>query len=360
MLGQAIDVVGLDSKTDLYLALRSIIVVRPSQQPAFDEAFDLFFGGVVTGVEIPEDFTEHRSDQREAKRAVTPVFARNVPDPDDEAADEEISEVRGASALERLSHRDFGTLDANEQEQVRRLIDRMVWKPAAVTSRRWGPPRKGVRPDLRRTLRNVSGATGDLMPLEWTDPRMRRRPLVVIADISGSMERYSELFLHFIHAAQGKLGRVESFVFATRLSRITREMRLRRPEQALAKVALAVSDWSGGTRIGEALETFNRVWARRVTHGGAICLIISDGWDTGDPELLSTEMARLARSVHRIVWLNPLAGRSGYKPATRGMQAALPYIDDLLAAGTLVDLHTVVRLLESIPARRGGRVAAHV
>ena len=204
------------------------------------------------------------------------------------------------------------------------------------------------------------GPTADLMQLAMAERKPRRRPLVVIADVSGSMERYAEMFLHFLHAAQGRLGRVETFVFATHLSRITREMRMRRPELALEKVSRAVTDWSGGTRIGEAIESFNRDWARRVTHGGAICLIISDGWDTGDPELLGAEMDRLARSVHRVIWLNPLAGRVGFPPATRGMQAALPYVDDLLAAGTLVDLRSVVRLLESIPARRGGRVAAHV
>lgn len=184
---------------------------------------------------------------------------------------------------------------------------------------------------------------------------MRRRPLVVIADISGSMERYTELFLYFIHAAQGRLGRVESFVFATHLSRITRQMRLRQPQQALARVSHAVTDWSGGTRIGEALATFNRLWSRRVTRGGAIGLIISDGWDTGDPDLLDAEMARFARSFHRVVWLNPLAGRQGYAPETRGMRTVLPYVDDFLPVANLSDLRAVVRLLESVPTRRGAR-----
>jgi hypothetical protein len=170
------------------------------------------------------------------------------------------------------------------------------------------------------------------------------------------MERYSEMFLHFIHGAQGRLGRVESFVFATRLTRITREMRLRTTSDALERVSDAVLDWSGGTRIGEVIGTFNRDWSRRVTRGGAIALVISDGWDRGDPELLAMEMARLARSVHRVVWLNPLAGRAGYQPETRGMQAALPYVDDFLPAATILDLREVVQLLESVPARRGGLV----
>jgi len=190
------------------------------------------------------------------------------------------------------------------------------------------------------------------MPLSLAERRPRRRPLVVLADISGSMERYTEMFLHFIHAAQGRLGRVEAFVFATRLTRISREIRQRDTDAALGRVAGTVDDWSGGTRIGEALEEFNRTWSRRVTRGGAIGLIISDGWDTGDVDLLDQQMARFSRSMHRVIWLNPLAGRAGYAPETRGMRTVLPYVDDFLPAGSVVDLKGVVRLLESVPTHR--------
>jgi len=166
------------------------------------------------------------------------------------------------------------------------------------------------------------------------------------------MERYTEMFLTFIHAAQGRLGKVEAFVFATELTRITRQLRRRQPAAALRSVGASVTDWSGGTRIGESLATFNRDWSRRVTRGGAVALIISDGWDTGDPELLAAEMARFARSVHRVVWLNPLAGRPGFAPETVGMKAVLPYVDDFLAAGNLTDLRSVVDLLETVPSDR--------
>ncbi len=194
------------------------------------------------------------------------------------------------------------------------------------------------------------------MPLSMAVRKPRKRPLVVIADISGSMERYTELFLYFIHAAQGRLGRVESFVFATKLHRITREMRLRNPAHALQQVGSHVDDWSSGTRIGEAFAEFNQVWSRSVTRGGALGLIISDGWDTGDQRLLDEEMGRLARSLHRIIWLNPLAGRPGFAPETQGLRTVLPYVDDFLAAGNLADLRGVVRLLESIPSQRGARL----
>jgi hypothetical protein len=172
--------------------------------------------------------------------------------------------------------------------------------------------------------------------------------LIFIADVSGSMERYSEMLLYFAHAANGRLGRLEAFVFGTRLTRITRQLGTRDPAVAVAEVARAVLDWSGGTRIGESLATFNREWSRRVTRGGAVAVLISDGWDRGNPELLADELARLRRSVHRLIWLNPLAGRPGYEPVTLGMNAALPYVDDFLPAATFDDMVGLVDLLESI------------
>jgi uncharacterized protein with von Willebrand factor type A (vWA) domain len=353
-LAAVIDAVGLDDRTDLYLGLRACVITRPTQVADFDEAFDLFFG---SGRGRPPDVSLGSSNElpdQPFSRSQAPVLAPNSAAGAEQEV-EEVGEIAGGSHAERLSHRDFGELSAAELERVRRLIDRMAWHPADAPSRRWAASRSGVRPDLRRTLRHVAGPKGDLMPLALSDRRFRKRPLVVIADISGSMERYTELFLYFIHAAQGRLGRVESFVFATHLSRITREMRLRNPAHALRHVGQHVDDWSSGTRIGDAFAQFNQSWSRRVTRGGAIALIISDGWDTGDPDLLDREMARLSRSVHRVVWLNPLAGRSGFAPETRGMRTVLPYVDDFLPAGNLADLRSVVRLLESLPSRRGAR-----
>lgn len=201
-------------------------------------------------------------------------------------------------------------------------------------------------------MRRLVGTEGDMLFPSFTERRRRRRPLLFIADVSGSMERYSEMLLYFAHAARGRLGRLEAFVFSTRLTRITRQLERRSPSEAIARVSETVEDWSGGTRIGQALADFNRRWARRVTAGGPIAIIISDGWDRGEPDLLAAEMDRLARSVHRVVWLNPLASRPGFAPETRGMRAALPHVDDFLAAGRLTDLASVVELLESIPERR--------
>lgn len=350
-LATAIDIVGLADRRDLYAAFRALCVNRPTELEAFDDAFDYFFGfgGLVTAAsrrptagapKEPEPLT----------RAVAPVVSPSSEVPELDELDE-VEDIMGGSYAERLSRRDFRDLTADEKEEVRRIISRMRFRPAETTSRRWIAASSGTRPDLRRTLRKMARPEGDLMLMEMREPKPRRRPLVVLADISGSMEQYTEMFLHFMHAASGRLGRVEAFVFATRLTRITRQLRQKLPDVALRQIGTTVEDWSGGTRIGEILDEFNHVWSRRVTRGGAIGLIISDGWDTGDPELLERAMRRFAREMHRVIWLNPLASRANFAPETRGMRTVLPYVDDFRAAGTLLDLREVVRLLESIPAR---------
>jgi uncharacterized protein with von Willebrand factor type A (vWA) domain len=334
--------------------MRSLIVVRRADLAIFDEAFDRFFGGGLVGGDFErrgQSFDLPGGD--EPMRIDTPVLLDRDALSDGVEA-EQVEEVVGGSYVERIAGRDFADLDPQEAEEVRRLLAQMVWRPADSRSRRWQASSAGDRPDLRRTFRAMRRPEGDLLPLAFRARRRRKRPLLVVADISGSMERYTEMFMHFIHGAQGRLGRVEAFVFGTRLTRITREMRRRSPSDALAGVASVVEDWSGGTRIGESLQRFNQDWSRRVTGGGPVALLISDGWDTGDPELLEREMARFARSVHRVVWLNPLAGRTGYRPETRGMVAVLPYIDDFLPAASILDLRHVVQLLESVPSQSRG------
>ena len=190
------------------------------------------------------------------------------------------------------------------------------------------------------------------MKIAMKGRRFKQRPLIVIADISGSMERYAELFLVFAHAAQNKIDHVEVFTFSTHLTRITPDLRKRDPRAALSSITHTVTDWSGGTKIGEAFADWNKSWSRRLARGGPVVMVLSDGWDCGDPQLLSTEMGRLARSVHRVLWLNPLAARHDYQPATRGMKAVLPYVDHLLPAASVHDLGGVVRLLESTLPRR--------
>jgi uncharacterized protein len=338
----ALEVVGAWSSEDVYWAFRSLTVRNREQVPAFDRVFMDVFGRqsepalFVASEIVPRTWS---------------IDKENGADGEGDGDLEETLSFAGASLVERLADKDFSDLTPAEEAQVRAMIARMLWKPADVASRRRRAVRRGDRPDLRRTLRGAVGPDGDLLRIATTERRIRKRPLILIADVSGSMERYSEMLLYFAHAARGRMGHMEAFVFSTRLTRITRELHRREPSEAIAQVADAVHDWSGGTRIGDCLRTFNVDWSRRVSRGGPIVLIISDGWDRGEPETLAAEMARLARSVHRVVWLNPLAGRQGYAPETRGMKAALPYVDDFLPVGTLADLATLVDLLESIPAR---------
>jgi len=259
----------------------------------------------------------------------------------------------GYSAEELLRQKDFDSMTWQETEQVRRLLEQAPWRVAERKTRRLRAAPSG-RIDLRRSARHAIRSSGELVRLFRRRPRMRRRPLVLVCDVSGSMERYSRLLMIFAHAIARRED-LEAFVFSTRLTRITRLLRQRDLDRALASVTKGVRDFSGGTRIGEALADFNRHWARRVLGHGAVVIVISDGWDRGDPDQLTAELIHLRRSAHRLIWLNPLLGSDGYQPLTRGMAAALPYCDDFLAAHNLQALDDLGRMLaglDSRPARR--------
>ncbi len=353
LLLDAISIVGFDAMTDVRDACAAVVVTRHDQIERFNEIFNEFFSGsFVVSLDSVIDANVQRTRRGRSGR----IGATATGDADDVDEIEEAYEVMGGSHAERLMDVDFSELDADEAHEVAAMLDAMTWSPASVRSRRWRPSANGNVPDLRRTMRLITAPQGDLIPLAFTQRRQKQRPLIVLADISGSMERYAEMLLHFIHGAQHRFSGVESFVFATRLTRITRHLRRRNPKEAIARAAEAVPDWSGGTRIGESIGVYNRKWSRRVGGGGPIVLLISDGWDTGDPELLSLEMRRLNRASHRIVWLNPLAGRAGFTPEARGMAAALPHVDDLLAGGTARNLADLIMLLQS--AATTGRAAA--
>jgi hypothetical protein len=259
----------------------------------------------------------------------------------------------GYSAEELLRRKDFEDLTWLETEQVKKLLHQAPWRIAERRTRRLRPARGG-RVDLRRTARHGIRSGGELIHLLRRQPRLRRRPLVLLCDVSGSMERYSRLLLIFAHAIARRED-VETFVFSTRLTRITRLLRRRDIDRALAEVSKSVHDFSGGTRIGQAVADFNRRWARRVLGHGAVVILISDGWDRGDPGLLAQELSRLRRMSHRLIWLNPLLGSDGYEPVTRGMAAALPHTDDFLAAHSVQALDELGELLASLDRRRPAR-----
>jgi len=233
----------------------------------------------------------------------------------------------------------------------------MRWNLGMRPTRRKTPARKGSYPDMRRMVRRNLKYGAEMIDLTWREIKRKPRPLVIICDISGSMSLYSRLLLHFIHTISNGLMNVEAFVFGTRLTRITRQLKRRDVDDAVRDVSKAVQDWSGGTRIGDAIHYFNQKWSRRVLGHGAVVLIISDGWDRGEAGMLQAEMDRLQHSCHRLIWLNPLLGSPDYRPLTIGMKTALPYIDNFLPAHNLDSLISLGNILASIDDSRPARDA---
>ena len=252
--------------------------------------------------------------------------------------------------------KDFEQFTEEELERAKAMIATLRWNPGWRLTRRWAPGR-GNALDLRRVVRRNIRYGGEPLVLPTRGRTVKRRPLVLICDVSGSMERYARMLLHFMHSLAGGLDRVEAFLFAARLTRITRELVLRRTSDAVPDIPRRVPGWGGGTRIGDALRTFNVRWANRVLGQGAVVLLISDGWDRGEPDLLRREMGRLQRSCHRLIWLNPLLGSAEYQPLTRGMQAALPFVDDFLPVHNLASLEALAEHLNRLPERRPERRA---
>jgi uncharacterized protein with von Willebrand factor type A (vWA) domain len=271
--------------------------------------------------------------------------ARRPRQPNEE---EESDRTQTYSQEEVLRHKDFEQFTWDELQEARAMMSRMRWRLGERNTRRLRPARHGDQLDLRRTFRRSLRTGGEPVVLARRTIRRKPRPLVIICDISGSMSLYSRLLLHFVHTVSNGLTNVETFVFATRLTRITRQLTRRDVDVAIEDVTKTVQDWSGGTRIGESLHTFNYLWARRVLGRGAVALIISDGWDRGDIRVLADEMARLRRNCHRLIWLNPLLGQDDYRPVTAGMRTALPFIDDFLPANTLDNLLALGRALEAV------------
>jgi uncharacterized protein with von Willebrand factor type A (vWA) domain len=259
---------------------------------------------------------------------------------------------RTYSAVEALRRKDFAALTADEYAAIKALMAQLHWRLGQRRTRRLTPG-GGPRLDLRRTLRRNLKYGGQVLNWSLRQPKAKPRPVVVSADISGSMERYTRLLLHFLYTLSRGLGQpVETFVFSTRLTHITRPLRHKDVDRALRDVSLTVKDWSGGTRIGEALKDFNFHWGRRVLGRGAVVILISDGWDRGDPALAAQEIARLQRSCYRLIWLNPLLGAPEYEPLTRGMQACLPHVDDFLPVHNLASLEELAEHLATLDDKR--------
>jgi uncharacterized protein with von Willebrand factor type A (vWA) domain len=344
--GRMIDVVdalghvNLGARDEVYHTCRALLVHRPEQLAVFDVAFDRFWrqqlGRPASAGPRSTRPADHSSNARESQTGQELVAdIGTAADADADASFD--GAVRTWSDRGGVGAKDFAALSAAEIAEAQLALARLVWNPGERRTRRWVRGR-GPRIDLRRAISESLRTGGDLVTLSRRTRRIRPRPLVLLCDVSGSMERYSRMLLHFAHAITRRHQRVEAFLFSTELTRITRELRLPRPDDALSAVSRSVRSWSGGTRIGAAVKEFHQRWSRRALVGGPVVLIISDGWDCGEPGELRDQIARLQRSSHRLIWLNPLIGTADYAPLTRGLQAALPFVDDFLPARTLTNL----------------------
>jgi uncharacterized protein with von Willebrand factor type A (vWA) domain len=359
-VARALEWIDLGRKQDVYHAMRALIVTRQRDLAIFDEAFTQFWRAPSDAWTTLDLHSLGETRRQKKTQFLPPMDA--TPDEDErtpEAKKPPVDEsmivlVPTYSQQEVLRHKAFADLTGEEIAQARQLMGQLRWSLGVRVSRRYTPWHSGSL-DQRRAFRANLRFEGDpfLFPKRIYKPKPR--PLVLICDISGSMERYTRLLLHFMHILAQSIGQVESFVFGTRLTRITRAIRHKSIEIALREAGTTVKDWGGGTRIGEGLHLFNYHWSRRVLSRGAVVLLITDGWDRGDPQLLREEARRLQRNCHRLIWLNPLLGASQYEPLTRGAQALLPYVDDFLPIRNLANLESLARQLSRVDWRRPER-----
>lgn len=377
---RALEAVGLRRQDDVYAALRAVAVTRPDQLAAFRVEFARFWKDLIEQLPMLLDVNLNPDEEAvgSSGQQSTNGDAQATPNPEstdeggttlaienaDAATDTSNAEdfeappedVMIFSASEALRKKDFSRFTPEEMAQARRIMERMRWRLGRRKTRRRERALRGEFVDFRTMLRQSLRQGGVPIELRWKRRKERTRPLVLICDISGSMDRYSRLLLQFVHTLESGVENVEVFVFGTRLTRITRELRKRNVDRAIEDVVNAVDDWSGGTRIGEAIREFNFRWSRRVLRSNATVVLISDGWDRGDPFLLGEEMARLQRSCRRLIWLNPLLGAPGYQPLTQGIRAALPYVDHFMPVHNLKSLEALAALLGDVndapPLRR--------
>ena len=357
----AVEAVGLDNRSDFREALASVLVSRHEHLALFDQAFKLFWRDPkllerMLATLLPKVHARTGERKREPElparlaQALMPLGTSR-----DEAKDEREIDLDAAltfSSREVLQKRDFATMTAEELAEVKAMLARLVLPLPQIVVRRTAPAQRGHAIDLRATMRRMMGPAGAVTPLARRTRRRIPPPLVVLCDVSGSMDRYARMLLHFLHAIANDRHRVHVLTFGTQLTNITRHLKHRDVDVALAKVTDAVADWSGGTRIGASLATFNRRWSRRLLGQNAVVLLISDGLDADGGAGLGFEMERLAKSCARLVWLNPLLRYARFEARPAGIKAMLPYVDDFLPVHNLQSLTELTAALSLPRARR--------
>jgi hypothetical protein len=352
--------VGVGNRTDFYWALHAVFVNRRDQHEMFDQAFHIFWRDPkimerMMGIMLPAIDVEAPIEAEPPSRRIQDALSSKDEGDDDEREREEEIEFDAAmtaSARELLQEMDFEDMSADEIAQAKAAIQRMRLPLAEIATRRFEPAARRRRIDMRATLRTALRSGGGTIPLRFRDRRTRPPPLVILCDISGSMSRYTRMFVHFMHTLTNDRDRVHTFLFGTRLTNVTRYLRHKDIDIALAKVTDAVEDWSGGTRIGESLSDFNRHWSRRVLGQGAVVILISDGLDRDAGRGLTEEMDRLHKSCRRLIWLNPLLRFEGFEPKSQGIRAILPHVDDFRPVHNLQSLGELIEALSRPPGRR--------
>lgn len=356
---QALRHVDLGRRDEVRATLAALMLSGPDQRPLFDAAFDLFWRdpdweGKLRALLLPR-VEAGAPPPRRSNRLADALAARAAPaarSAVQEPAEERIGAVLTFSAQERLAQRDFDTLSADEWRALQHLIRSRRTHLATERTRRLRAAAHGTHADLRASARLAVRQRGEWLRWKYRRHAERRPPLVLLLDISGSMSQYSRAVLYFCHALMQSRERLSVFLFGTRLTNISRALRERDPDDAVEAISQQVRDWAGGTRIGAALATFNRQWARRTLGGRATVLLVTDGLDHERIDLLGDEMARLRRFAHRIVWLNPLLRYAGFTPQARGVQAILPHVDALRPAHNLASLFALESLLAAPPGRQ--------
>ncbi|WP_096786435.1 VWA domain-containing protein [Rhodobacter sp. CZR27] len=364
---RAVEAAGFTSREDFYWTLHACFVSRPEHRAVFAQVFRLYwrdpqFLEHMMSLLLPQlrGLQEDRPPEPAEKRAAEALLDGAArPEQREEAGEESLIEIDAAETVseeERLKRLDFEQMSTSEIEAAKRMLSRLTLPVPPIASRRVVAAVSGSRPDLRRTLRLALRQGGEVAAIARRRPTERWPNLVVLCDISGSMSRYSRLVLHFVHAVANRKGqgwaRVHAFTFGTRLTDITRHLRTRDVDAALAAAGAEAQDWSGGTRIGECLHVFNRDWSRRVLGQGAVVLLITDGLDRGAPEALAREMERLHLSTRRLIWLNPLLRWDGFAPRAAGIRAMLPHVDSLRAAHSVASLDALAEALSRPEGRR--------
>ena len=361
---RAVRVVGLSNRPDFYWCLHAVFVNRRDQRELFDQAFHVFWRNpqilermmalVLPSMRQADDAERARVSRRlaDALNAGQAPQTRETTEPETPDFDMAMT----WSDRDVLRHMDFETMSAAEFSRAKAAIAAMRLPQMDVPTRRFRPDPAGRRIDMRATLRAALRSGGNI-PLRRRARRQRRPPLVILCDISGSMSQYSRMLLHFMHVASNDRDRVHAFLFGTRLTNITRYLRHRDVDLALEKIGEAAPDWSGGTRIGHALDSFNRFWSRRVLGQGAVVLLISDGLERDATDLLERAMERLHKSCRRLIWLNPLLRYEGFAPRAQGARAMLPHVDDFRPVHNLESLEQLTAALGRPTARREERVS---